>query len=103
MTDSISDFTHSTHLPERPTKELTAREKSTWNLFVDGSSNQQASEEGVILTRPGNIPLKYALRFNFKASNNMSEYEALVAGVQLALDSGADSLNIFSDSQLVVS
>ena len=69
---------------------------------MDGSSNQQASGAGVILTGPGNTFLEYALRFDFKASNNMAEYEALVAGVQLALDSGADSLNIFSDSQLVV-
>ena len=69
---------------------------------MDGSSNQQASGAGVILTGPGNTFLDYALRFDFKASNNMAEYEALVAGVQLALDSGADSLNIFSDSQRVV-
>ena len=85
-----------------PAKEPTAKEQSTWNLFVDGSSNQKASGAGIILTGPGNLSLEYALRFDFTATNNMAEYEALVAGVQLALDSGADSLNIFSDSQLVV-
>lgn len=32
----------------------------------------------------------------------MTEYEALVVGVQLALDSRADSFNIYSNSQLVM-
>ncbi|KAK9911093.1 hypothetical protein M0R45_035016 [Rubus argutus] len=101
VADFISEFTHATVPREMPIEESSAKQ-SPWNLFVDGSSNQQASGAGVILTEPGKTFLEYALRFDFKASNNMAEYEALVAGVQLALDSGADSLNIFSDSQLVV-
>ena len=39
---------------------------------------------------------------DFGASNNESEYEALIAGVELALAVGADSFLVLSDSQLVV-
>ena len=42
------------------------------------------------------------VRLGFGASNNESEYEALIAGVELALAVGANSLLIYSDSQLVV-
>lgn len=56
----------------------------------------------IIFTWPGNIFLEFALRFDFMASNNMAKYEALVADIQLALDSGAENLNNFSDSQLVI-
>ena len=38
----------------------------------------------------------------FSANNNESEYEATIAGLELALAMGADSLLIQSDSQLVV-
>ena len=39
----------------------------------------------------------------FKASNNEAEYEALVAGIELCYTVGADYVQAFSDSQLVVS
>ena len=102
VADFISEFTNAAPHPEIPATEPTADDRSKWNLFVNGSSNQLASGAGVILTGQGNTLLEYALRFDFKASNNMAEYEALVVGVQLTLDLGADSLNIFSHSQLVV-
>ena len=43
-----------------------------------------------------------ALQFRFKASNNDTEYEALIAGLKLAKEMKVKSLEIFSDSQLVV-
>ena len=43
-----------------------------------------------------------ALRFGFKASNNEVEYEALIAGLELAKELKVESLDIYSDSQLVV-
>ena len=42
------------------------------------------------------------LRFGFKASNNKVEYEALLAGLKLAREMRVESLDIYSDSQLVV-
>jgi ribonuclease HI len=41
------------------------------------------------------------LRFEFKASNNQAEYEALLAGMRLALEVGVKELEAKSDSQLV--
>ncbi|XP_040362150.1 uncharacterized protein K02A2.6-like [Rosa chinensis] len=48
------------------------------------------------------ILYEYALKFAFKASNNAAEYEALIAGLQIARELGVQHLSIFSDSQLVV-
>ncbi|XP_073111211.1 uncharacterized protein [Elaeis guineensis] len=48
------------------------------------------------------VVTEHALRFDFKASNNQAEYEALVAGLKLALELGIDRLKVFSDSQLIV-
>ena len=39
-----------------------------------------------------------ALRFGFEASNNEDEYEALIAGLELAKEMKVESLDIFSDS-----
>ena len=46
--------------------------------------------------------MEYALRFSFQASNNEAEYEAVIAGLNLAHFMEADQLEVSSDSQLVV-
>jgi ribonuclease HI len=38
-----------------------------------------------------------------RATNNVAEYKALVAGLELALNHGVTDIEIFSDSELVVS
>ena len=72
-----------------------------WVLYVDGSSNQQSSGVGVILEGPNGLLIEQALRFAFKASNNLVEYEALIAGMLLAKEMGAKGLLAKNDSLLV--
>ena len=72
-----------------------------WILFVDGSSNQQGSGVSIILEGPNGLLIKQALQFVFKASNNQTEYEALIAEILLAKEMGAKSLLAKSDSLLV--
>ena len=43
-----------------------------------------------------------ALRFRFKASNNEAKYEVLITRLNLAKEMKVESLEIYSDSQLVV-
>ena len=50
---------------------------------------------------PNGVLIEQALRFAFKVSNNQAEYEALIAGMLLAKEMGAQSLLVRSDSQLV--
>ena len=73
-----------------------------WKLSVDGASNAQGSEAGLILTSPEGIDIEYALRFGFHASNNEAEYEAAIAGLNLAHSLEVNQLEVHSDSQLVV-
>ena len=72
-----------------------------WVLSVDGSSNQQGSDVGIILEGPNGLLIEQALRFSFKVSNNQAEYKALVAGMLLAKELGARSLLVKRDSLLV--
>jgi len=54
----------------------------------------------VILEGPNGLLIEHALRFAFKASNNQAKYKALVAGMLLAKEMGAQSLLAKSDSLL---
>ncbi|MCS5023626.1 hypothetical protein L2V44_14130, partial [Staphylococcus aureus] len=60
-----------------------------WTIYIDGASSKQACGAGIILEGPEGYQAEYALRFQFKASNNMAEYEALVTGLKLAKEVGA--------------
>ena len=46
--------------------------------------------------------IEQVIRLGFSASNNESEYEAILAGIELAATVSTDKLLIQSDSQLVV-
>jgi len=46
--------------------------------------------------------LEQALKFEFKATNNQTEYEAILASLKLAYDRRAPEVICKSDSQLVV-
>ncbi|PKA49882.1 hypothetical protein AXF42_Ash004424 [Apostasia shenzhenica] len=46
--------------------------------------------------------LHQAVTLQFKATNNQAEYEALIAGLNFALSMAVKSIQVFSDSQLVV-
>ena len=54
------------------------------------------------MTSPEGIYIEYALKFGFRASNNEVEYEAIMAGLNLAHSMEVDQLEVCSDSQLVV-
>ena len=69
---------------------------------MDGSSNDGGSGADLILVSPEGHRIHCAIRFRFKASNNEAEYDALIAGLELAKEMKVESLDIFSDSQLVV-
>ena len=73
-----------------------------WKLSVDGAANAQGSGAGLILTSPKGIDIEYAFRFGFQASNNEAEYEAVIAGLNLAHSMEVDQLEVCNDSQLVV-
>ncbi|GKA11729.1 reverse transcriptase domain-containing protein [Tanacetum coccineum] len=61
-----------------------------WILFTDGSSCTDGSGAGLILTNPEGMEFTYALRFRFDATNNEAEYEALIAGLRIAEQMGAN-------------
>nr|GEZ09626.1 reverse transcriptase domain-containing protein [Tanacetum cinerariifolium] len=55
----------------------------------------------LILTNSERVEFTYALRFQFAASNNEAEYEALVAGLQIATQMGVKNIRVNVDSKMV--
>ncbi|KAL0420618.1 UNVERIFIED_CONTAM: Ribonuclease HI [Sesamum latifolium] len=77
-------------------------EARPWLLHVDGSPTAQGSGAGIILTTPQGNDMEFAIKFEFKASNNEAKYEALVLGMRMAQDAGVTHLLAYFDSQLIL-
>jgi len=60
-----------------------------WILSVDGAPNVQGSGAGIILEGSDGVLVEHSLKSAFQASNNQAEYEALLAGMRLAIDMGS--------------
>ncbi|KAK0581993.1 hypothetical protein LWI29_020215 [Acer saccharum] len=101
VSDFIAEFTE----PDAEVRRVMEDEQTTkfqWKLHVDGSSNTHGSGAGIVITTPEGHTVESAMMFDFKATNNQAEYEALLAGLRVCIVLGADVLEIYSDSQVVV-
>ena len=67
----------------------------TWEVYVDGASNQKGSGVGLVLMSPEKIVIE-------TATNNEAEYEALLEGMAMVQRMGEKSIKLFSDLRLVV-
>ena len=103
LADFVADFApNATQQADKELLNLTEHSDSKWTLTVDGSSNVNGAGIGLVLTSPEGDLIQQAIRCGFKATNNEAEYEALIAGLNLAKDMGIKKLSVRSDSQLVV-
>ncbi|XP_057465149.1 uncharacterized protein LOC130754889 [Actinidia eriantha] len=75
---------------------------SVWEVHVDGAKNSQGTGAGVVLKSPEGATFEQCLRFDFPATNNEAEYEALIAGLRSSSKLGVRDLCIYSDLKLVV-
>ena len=69
---------------------------------MDDSSNSKQCGARVALESPGWLKVEQSLHFNFKASDNQAEYEALIVGLNLTGDMRVKQLRCLTDSQLMV-
>ncbi|XP_027158219.1 uncharacterized protein LOC113759836 [Coffea eugenioides] len=102
LADFLAELTFDEANKSTSAKTSATAEPQRWILHVDGSSNSEGSGAGLLLEDPQGEVCSYALRFDFAASNNEAEYEAVIAGLQLARKLGAGHILVYSDSQLVV-
>ena len=76
-----------------------------WIMHFDGAFARMGAGAGVVLTSPAGDKLWYAVQLCFqhgeKVSNNIAEYEGLIAGLKVAA-LGIRCLTIKGDSQLLV-
>ncbi|XP_070054960.1 uncharacterized protein [Nicotiana tomentosiformis] len=102
LADFVTDF--NTNIIPEVEKELqifSGANPGTWTLFTDGSSNVKGASLGIVLIPPSGECIRQTIKC-YPITNNEAEYEAVIAGLELARELSIEQIMIKSDSQLVV-
>uniref|UniRef100_A0A2N9HPB0 Integrase catalytic domain-containing protein n=1 Tax=Fagus sylvatica TaxID=28930 RepID=A0A2N9HPB0_FAGSY len=89
--------------PDEDVMTVDEDNQGRWKLYFDGAANAVGSGIGAVLVSPKGQQTPIAVKLGFDCTNNMTEYEACIVGLQAALEFGAYELEVFGDSLLIVS
>ena len=111
LTDLVAEFTEppieelesTRDMDEKLVGMISQYHLPTWEVYVDGASNQKGFGVGLVLISPEKVIIEKSLRLDFSATNNEAKYEALLIGMTMVQRLGEKSIKLFSNSRLVVS
>ncbi|XP_049356393.1 uncharacterized protein LOC125821006 [Solanum verrucosum] len=73
-----------------------------WKMYFDGASHREGAGAGVIFVTSREEILPYSFTLTQCCSNNIAEYQALILGLEMAVDMKQLQLQVFGDSELVI-
>ena len=88
------DWTPSVH-------KSTQLQAQIWTLYTDGAWGHLGAGASAVLIAPSGLRSKYIARLEFKATNNIAEYEGLIMGLNKAKALDAKTILAKIDSQVV--
>ena len=87
----MADWTPSAQQAPQPQPHI-------WTLYIDGAWGHLGARASAILITPSGLRTKYVARLEFKATNNIAEYEGLILGLNKAKTLGAKTILVKIDS-----
>ena len=73
-------------------------ERWSWILKFDGFSTENSIGVGIVIISQKGVKTILSFNLAFKCTNNQDEYEALVIGLEILLELGAQEVHIIRDS-----
>ncbi|XP_070047277.1 uncharacterized protein [Nicotiana tomentosiformis] len=82
--------------------EVDHEEKPGWKLFFDGAANMKGIGIGAVLISETGHHYPVTAQLRFYCTNNMTEYEACILGLRIAVDMRVQEILVLGDSDLLV-
>ena len=73
-----------------------------WKMYFDGAAYRGGAGAGVVFITSQEEILPFSFTLKQCCSNNVAEYQALILGLEMAVDMKQLYLQVFGDSQLVI-
>ncbi|XP_030940151.1 uncharacterized protein LOC115965085 [Quercus lobata] len=74
-----------------------------WKLYFYRATNSTGNGVGAVLVSPKGQQIPISIKLNFDCTNNVTEYEACIVGLQVTLEFGTYDLSFFGNSLLIIS
>jgi hypothetical protein len=90
-------------LLRKPTFQSTeVVEDNLWTMFFDGACTKESTGAGVVLISPSKKTFHLSFKLDFKMTNNIAEYEALLLGLNATKEMEIKRLHVFGDTDLII-
>jgi ribonuclease HI len=96
----LADFIVEHHIAEDG--DICMDQEGVWKLFFDGSVCSQGRGIGCFIKSPKGAEYEVSIRLEFGCTNNQTEYDALLTGLEVLVEVEAERVEAFGDSKLVV-
>jgi hypothetical protein len=90
-------------IAERINTNIATLSVRVWAMYFDGSACEDRCGIGILLVSPRGVTYSFSIRLPTPCTNNLAEYEAVRRGMELLVEAGAEAVEVFGDSKLVVS
>ncbi|XP_070024790.1 uncharacterized protein [Nicotiana sylvestris] len=77
--------------------EVMSNDTNAWKMFFDGAMNAKGVRNGAILISPTGQHYPATARLQFFCTNNTTEYEACIIGMNMAIDQDVEELQHVED------
>jgi hypothetical protein len=90
-------------ITERINTNVATLSVRAWAMYFDGSACEDRCGVGILLVSLRGVTYSFSIRLPVPCTNNLAEYEAVHRGMELLLEAGAEAVEVFGDSKLVIS
>jgi ribonuclease HI len=72
-------------------------------MYFDRSVCEDGCGIGILLMSPQGVMYSFSIRLPTPCTNNLAEYEVVHRGMELFSEAGAETVEVFGDSKLMIS
>jgi hypothetical protein len=90
-------------IAERINTNIATLSVRVWAMYFDGSACEDGCGICILLVSPQGVTYSFSIRLPAPCTNDLAEYEAVRRGMELHVEAGAEAVEVFVDSKLVIS
>jgi hypothetical protein len=90
-------------ITERINTNVATLSVRAWAMYFDGSTCEDGCGVGILHVSPRGVTYSFSIGLPAPCTNNLAEYEAVHRGMELLLEAGAEAVEVFGNSKLVIS
>jgi ribonuclease HI len=90
-------------ITERINTNIATLSVRAWAMYFYRLACEDGCGIGILLVSPRGVTYSFSIRLSAPCTNNLVEYEAVHWGVELLVEAGAEAVEVFGDSKLVIS